>query len=54
LNNNAVLKLNKEIESTRIKLHNLISEKKYDLLDSEVIKLSQILDKLLSQYHELN
>ncbi|MDU5079969.1 hypothetical protein CIW83_21365 [Tissierella sp. P1] len=46
-------KLVKEIEETRIKLHNLILDKKYDLLDSEVIKLSQLLDKLLSQYHDL-
>lgn len=47
-------KLNNEIEGTRIKLHKLISEKKFDLLDSEVIKLSQLLDKLLSQYDDLN
>ncbi|MSU02291.1 aspartyl-phosphate phosphatase Spo0E family protein [Tissierella sp. DSM 105185] len=46
-------KLVKEIEITRIKLHDLISEKKYNLLDSEVIKLSQLLDKLLSEYEDL-
>lgn len=48
-----IKKLAKEIESTRIELHNLIYEQKYNLVDSEVIKLSQLLDKLLSQYHNL-
>ncbi|WP_353097108.1 aspartyl-phosphate phosphatase Spo0E family protein [Tissierella praeacuta] len=50
---NMLKNLVKEIEDTRIKLHNLISDKKYNLLDSEVIKLSQILDKLLHQYHNI-
>ncbi|WMM25650.1 aspartyl-phosphate phosphatase Spo0E family protein [Tissierella sp. MB52-C2] len=54
MNNKATTeKLVKEIEITRIKLHNLISEKSYNLLDSEVIKLSQLLDKLLSEYEDL-
>lgn len=41
------------IENTRIMLNDLIVKKQYDLLDPEVIELSQRLDKLLSQYHDL-
>ena len=46
-------KLLKQIEYTRILMHNLISEKQYNLIDLEVIKLSQVLDELLSKYNDL-
>lgn len=48
-----IKKLVKQIEDTRIMMHNLVCEKKYDLLDLEVIKLSQKLDKFLSSYYSL-
>lgn len=47
-------KLIKEIKDTKVILNNLISKKQYDLLDPEVIKVSQLLDELLSQYYNLN
>ncbi len=42
-----------QIESTKAKLHKLIKEKEYNLVDPEVIKLSQLLDKLISEYHDI-
>ena len=53
-NKNKLSNLIKEIEDTKVMLNNLISEKQFNLLDPEVIKLSQDLDKLLSQYDNLN
>lgn len=50
---NTVTKLIKQIENTRTQMQSLISEKQYDLLDLDVIKLSQVLDELLSKYHYL-
>ncbi|MCT4621298.1 MAG: aspartyl-phosphate phosphatase Spo0E family protein [Marinisporobacter sp.] len=47
---NAVLK---EIEEARFSLNELIQEKKGDLLDPEVIQLSQFLDHLLSEYDRI-
>lgn len=40
-----------EIDKTKNNLYNLIERKQWNLLDSEVIKLSQLLDELLLQYH---
>lgn len=48
-----IKKLLEQIEDTRILMHNLISEKQYNLIDLEVIKLSQVLDELLSKYDDL-
>lgn len=39
--------LNCSIEQCREALNNLISEKKYSLLDNDVINLSQLLDDLI-------
>lgn len=52
-NKTKLTKLAKEIEDTRVMLHDIISKNQYDLLDPEVIKLSQLLDRLLSQYNSL-
>ncbi len=40
-----------KIESIKIKLYKLIPKK--DLLDPEVIELSQLLDKFLTKYYEI-
>lgn len=45
--------LKAEIEKTKVKLYALIAEKHGYLLDPEVIELSQLLDKLLSQYDNM-
>ncbi|WZL71837.1 aspartyl-phosphate phosphatase Spo0E family protein [Clostridiaceae bacterium 35-E11] len=45
--------LKAEIEETKVKLYALIAEKHGYLLDPEIIKLSQLLDKLLSQYDNI-
>ncbi|MCT4564497.1 MAG: Spo0E family sporulation regulatory protein-aspartic acid phosphatase [Maledivibacter sp.] len=42
-----------EIDDTKRNLYKLIQEKQWNLLDSEVIKLSQLLDELLLQYHNV-
>ena len=46
-------KLINEIENAKVRLDNLLFIKQYNLLDDEVIKLSQQLDNLLSQYYIL-
>lgn len=50
---NNLLELINEIENIKIKLNNLICEKQYDLTDLDVIKLSEKLDELLSEYHNI-
>ncbi len=45
--------IHRQIENTRSMLNNLIKEKNCDLLDIEVIELSQLLDQLLSEYDKL-
>lgn len=40
-----------EIDETKNNLYMLIEKKQWNLLDSEVIKLSQLLDELLLEYH---
>ncbi|WP_110943073.1 aspartyl-phosphate phosphatase Spo0E family protein [Inediibacterium massiliense] len=42
-----------EIEHTRSKLNQLVQQKKGNLLDTEVIHLSQVLDQLLSKYNHI-
>jgi hypothetical protein len=42
--------MNKQIESLRIKLETLITEKN-NLVDNEVVLVSQELDKLILNYH---
>lgn len=43
-------KLIDEIEYVKTKLDNLISVKDYNLLDNEIVELSQQLDKLLVKF----
>ncbi|WP_099187131.1 aspartyl-phosphate phosphatase Spo0E family protein [Tepidibacter mesophilus] len=43
----------REIEKTREGLNNLIIEKNENLLDEEVIKLSQSLDRLILKYQSI-
>ena len=52
-NKDTIKKLLKQIEDTRILMHNLITEKQYNLIDLEVVKLSQVLDELLCKYNDL-
>ena len=53
-NHNNELELIKvQIENTRHKLNELINQTEYNLLDSEVIELSQLLDKFLSTYDHM-
>ncbi|MGN9165189.1 Spo0E family sporulation regulatory protein-aspartic acid phosphatase [Tissierellaceae bacterium HCP3S3_D8] len=52
-NQTKIEKLTETIEDTRIMLNDLISKRQYNLLDPRIIELSQILDKLLSQYYDL-
>lgn len=40
----------KKIEETRFELNKLVEEKYDNIIDSEVVKLSQKLDKLLVKY----
>ncbi|WP_129599660.1 aspartyl-phosphate phosphatase Spo0E family protein [Anaerophilus nitritogenes] len=42
-----------EIERTRSKLNKLVLQKKGDLLNQEVISLSQVLDQLLLKYDRI-
>lgn len=42
-----------QIEITRNKLNELIKQTECNLLDSEVIELSQLLDKFLSKYDRM-
>lgn len=49
----SLLKLIKEIEDTKEELNVLISRKGYQLTDEEVVELSEFLDQLLSEYHNL-
>lgn len=53
MDNNNLNSTKLQIENARQTLNKLIIEKKYNLLDSEVIKLSQLLDKLLSEYERM-
>ncbi|AFM41606.1 Spo0E like sporulation regulatory protein [Desulfosporosinus acidiphilus SJ4] len=50
--NEEVEKLNIDIEDLRMKLINEVQQKR-DLLDPEVIKLSQRLDRSLNQFYRL-
>ncbi|QZY57207.1 aspartyl-phosphate phosphatase Spo0E family protein [Crassaminicella profunda] len=43
----------KKIENARFLLNSLIQEKKGNLLDPEVVKFSQFLDQLLSEYDHI-
>ncbi|MBU5678050.1 aspartyl-phosphate phosphatase Spo0E family protein [Alkaliphilus sp. MSJ-5] len=52
-NKTKLLELINEIEIVKVELHNLICKKQYNLTDSEVVKLSELLDQLLSQYHNI-
>ncbi len=49
----SLLKLIKDIEDTKEELNALIRKKGYQLTDKEVIQLSEFLDQLLSEYHNL-
>ncbi|QXM05795.1 aspartyl-phosphate phosphatase Spo0E family protein [Crassaminicella indica] len=51
--NNKLNSLLKEIENTRLLLNRLIKQKKGNLLDPKVVKFSQFLDKLLSEYDRI-
>ncbi|WFD12424.1 Spo0E family sporulation regulatory protein-aspartic acid phosphatase [Tepidibacter hydrothermalis] len=51
--NNKLNSIKLEIENTRNMLNDLIEHKGFNLLDSEVIKLSQLLDQLLSEYDKI-
>lgn len=42
-----------EIENIRIALSKLISESDFILSDQEIIRLSELLDQLLANYHNL-
>lgn len=42
-----------QIDKTKINLYKLVEERKWNLLDSEVIRLSQLLDELLLEYHQI-
>lgn len=44
-------KLKAEIERVREKLHDLIEQKGSNLMDNEILYLSQLLDKLICEYH---
>ena len=46
-------KLALQIEETKILLNDLISKKQYNLLDVEVLEVSEVIDKLLFQYQNL-
>ncbi|SKC72156.1 aspartyl-phosphate phosphatase Spo0E family protein [Maledivibacter halophilus] len=52
-NHNELRNLIIKIDETKAKLYELIQKKQWDLLDSEVIKLSQLLDELLSEYYHI-
>ncbi|WP_432400597.1 Spo0E family sporulation regulatory protein-aspartic acid phosphatase [Wukongibacter sp. M2B1] len=52
-NLNRLQKLINKIDETKINLYKLVEHKQWDLLDDEVIKLSQLLDELLLQYHHI-
>lgn len=47
-----IKKISFELENLRIKLNDLIDQKK-DLLDPEIIVASQMLDSILNQYHKV-
>ncbi|QEK11680.1 aspartyl-phosphate phosphatase Spo0E family protein [Crassaminicella thermophila] len=51
--NNKLKSLLDQIEQTRFALNELIKHKEENLLDQEVIELSQLLDKLLSKYDSM-
>jgi len=42
-----------QIDKTKTNLYKLVEEKQWNLLDTEVIKLSQLLDELLLEYHHI-
>lgn len=52
-NSNRLTDLIIKIDKTKANLYELIQKKQWDLLDSEVIKLSQLLDELLSEYYHI-
>ncbi|MCY6485192.1 aspartyl-phosphate phosphatase Spo0E family protein [Clostridium aestuarii] len=46
--------IGKKIENIRYKLNKLVAEKNQNIMDSEVVKLSQKLDELLIYYIRIN
>ncbi|MGF7057368.1 Spo0E family sporulation regulatory protein-aspartic acid phosphatase [Brassicibacter mesophilus] len=53
-NESKIVELINEIEEVKTKLYSLICKKQYNLIDPEVIKTSELLDQLLSQYYNNN
>ncbi|WP_099192488.1 Spo0E family sporulation regulatory protein-aspartic acid phosphatase [Tepidibacter mesophilus] len=51
--NNKLNSIKLQIENTKKMLNKLIEQKGFNLLDSEVIRLSQLLDQLLSEYDKI-
>ncbi|TCO76850.1 aspartyl-phosphate phosphatase Spo0E family protein [Marinisporobacter balticus] len=51
--NNELQLIKAQIENTRRKLNELIKQSEGNLLNSEVIELSQLLDKFLSKYDHI-
>ncbi|WP_432665073.1 Spo0E family sporulation regulatory protein-aspartic acid phosphatase [Wukongibacter baidiensis] len=52
-NSHKLQKLISQIDETKINLYKLVEDKQWNLLDGEVIKLSQLLDELLLEYHHI-
>lgn len=48
-----LFKLIQQIEDTKVQLYNLMHENDYDLIDKEIVELSQLLDKLLLKYYNI-
>ena len=48
-----LLKLIDEIEILKVELSSLICSKQYNLTDSEVVRLSELLDQLLYEYYNI-
>ena len=48
-----LLKLEQEIESVRISLHELVHKKSGNLIDQEVAKVSIQLDQLIVEYEKI-
>lgn len=52
-NSDRLQNLISQIDETKDNLYKLVEDKQWNLLDVEVLKLSQLLDELLLEYHHI-
>ncbi|KNF07844.1 Spo0E like sporulation regulatory protein [Gottschalkia purinilytica] len=48
-----LLNLIRQIEETKVKLYDLIERNQFNLINPEVVRLSELLDRLLFEYYDI-